>query len=127
MAKTRRCGSHRSAATQDLRITTTALSCGICASIDPRIDMRLAPNGHLRPHLHPQRYELRNWYMDGVLRRHAALVRGGEDHYAYEDDKAELEALWNKVAPPPTRACPRTRPRRARRLTRSGRGRCMTR
>ena len=26
-------------------------SCGICASIDPRIDMRLAPNGHLRPHL----------------------------------------------------------------------------
>ena len=83
--------------------------------------------GHLRPHLHPQRYELRNWYMDGVLRRHAALVRGGEDHYAYEDDKAELEALWNKVAPPPTRACPRTRPRRARRLTRSGRGRCMTR
>jgi hypothetical protein len=83
--------------------------------------------GHLRPQLHPQRYELRNWYMDGVLRRHAALVRGGEDHYAYEDDRAQLEALWNKVAPTPPRACPRTRPRRARRLTRSGRGRCLTR
>ena len=26
-------------------------SCGICASIDPRIEMRLAPNGNLRPHL----------------------------------------------------------------------------
>lgn len=26
-------------------------SCGICASINPRIEMRLAPNGHLRPHL----------------------------------------------------------------------------
>lgn len=26
-------------------------SCGICASIDPRIEMRLAANGHLRPHL----------------------------------------------------------------------------
>ena len=26
-------------------------SCGICASIDPAIEMRLAPNGNLRPHL----------------------------------------------------------------------------
>ncbi|MGI9187482.1 MAG: Coenzyme F420 hydrogenase/dehydrogenase, beta subunit C-terminal domain [Gaiellales bacterium] len=26
-------------------------SCGICASIDSRIELRLAPNGHLRPHL----------------------------------------------------------------------------
>lgn len=26
-------------------------SCGLCAAIDPRIEMRLAPNGHLRPRL----------------------------------------------------------------------------